>query len=211
MVEAAEDDAASARTGSTSSGSSRTSSPPAPTRAATARRPATGAAAPPVKRVDDRQRRPGDESEREFAWFTPRKRRATLYEDVTIDTQPSVHRHLTRGWPVSFEDGRGTWDDGSTALRCERLVRRSAIPASSGSGPSTSSATRSEQQIEGAMRAAAEEGLLADFAPEWVEFLRDGAADPGVRRARPVVRDRRRSPATACRTASPPASACRRR
>ena len=67
--------------------------------------------------------RPGDESERDFTWYTPRKRRATLYEDVTIDTQPSVHRHLKRGWPVRFEDGRGTWDDGSTALRCDRLVR----------------------------------------------------------------------------------------
>src|SRR5947209_9958588 len=57
------------------------------------------------------------DSEREFSGFEPLKRRATLYEDVTIDTQPSVHRHLTRGWPVSFEDGRGTWDEGSTALR----------------------------------------------------------------------------------------------
>ena len=37
---------------------------------------------------------------------------------MTIDTQPSIHRHLSRGWPVSFEDGRGTWNDASTALRC---------------------------------------------------------------------------------------------
>ena len=52
-----------------------------------------------------------------------RRRRATLYEDVTIDTQPSVHRHLARGWPVSFEDGRGTWDDALDGAALERLVR----------------------------------------------------------------------------------------
>ena len=40
-----------------------------------------------------------------------------MYEDVTVDTQPSVHRHLDRGWPVHFEDGRGMWSEDSTALR----------------------------------------------------------------------------------------------
>src|ERR1700694_5344171 len=29
-----------------------------------------------------------------------------------------------------------------------------------------------EQQIEGALRSAGEEGLLQDFSPEWVAFLR---------------------------------------
>ncbi|MDQ6835790.1 MAG: 2Fe-2S iron-sulfur cluster-binding protein, partial [Actinomycetota bacterium] len=56
-------------------------------------------------------------SERDFAWFVPAARRATLYEDITVDTQPSIHRHLTRGWPLHFEDGRGTWNDASTTLR----------------------------------------------------------------------------------------------
>src|SRR5437763_14097064 len=46
--------------------------------------------APPAER---------DDSERDFSWYRPAKRRATLYEDVTVDTQPSIHRHLTRGWP----------------------------------------------------------------------------------------------------------------
>ncbi len=72
---------------------------------------------PPVKRVDSAAAPAGSDAERDFDWYTPRKRRASLYEDVTIDTQPSIHRHLTRGWPMFFEDGRGTWDDGSTQLR----------------------------------------------------------------------------------------------
>jgi ferredoxin-NADP reductase/ferredoxin len=127
-------------------------------------------AAPPTKRVGAAQPS-GDEPERQFAWYTPRKRRATLYEDVTVDTQPSVHRHLTRGWPVSFEDGRGTWDDGSTALRAADWFDF-RDPGEQWERPYYQRGTAVEHQLEGAMRSAREEGLLEDFDPDWIEFLR---------------------------------------
>jgi propane monooxygenase reductase subunit len=127
-------------------------------------------AAPPVKRMGAALPQT-DDSERQFAWYQPAKRRATLYEDVTVDTQPSIHRHLTRGWPVSFEDGRGIWDDGSTALRCSDWFAF-RDPGEQWERPFYQAGTASEQQIEGAMRSASEEGLLEDFSPEWVEFLR---------------------------------------
>jgi NAD(P)H-flavin reductase/ferredoxin len=130
------------------------------------------AAAPPVKKVGGAEGPGGDESERQFAWYTPRKRRATLYEDVTIDTQPSVHRHLRRGWPVSFEDGRGTWNDGSTELRCLDWFEF-RDPGEQWERTYYQLGNASEQQIDGAMRSAVEEGLLDDFTPEWVEFLRE--------------------------------------
>ncbi len=130
------------------------------------------AAAPPTKRISDNAAPvEGDERERVFGWFTPSRKRATLYEDVTIDTQPSVHRHLTRGWPVSFEDGRGTWDDGSTGLRSiDWFAFRD--PGEQWERTYYQVGNGYEQQLEGTMRAAIEEGLLADFTPEWVEFLR---------------------------------------
>jgi propane 2-monooxygenase small subunit len=131
----------------------------------------TEAGAPAVKRVGAAPASSRDDAERQFAWYTPHKRRATLYEDVTIDTQPSIHRHLTRGWPVSFEDGRGTWDDGSTALRSSDWFEF-RDPGEQWERPYYQAGTAVEQQIEGAMRSAVEEGLLEDFAPEWVEFLR---------------------------------------
>ncbi len=127
--------------------------------------------AAPVKRIPDAAGPAVDEAERDFAWYTPAKRRATLYEDVTIDTQPSVHRHLRRGWPVSFEDGRGTWDDSSTALRCaDWFAFRD--PGEQWERPFYQSETAVEHQIEGAMRSAAGEGLMEDFDDDWVEFLR---------------------------------------
>jgi ferredoxin-NADP reductase/ferredoxin len=124
----------------------------------------------PTKRVDGAQR-PGDEAERQFSWYVSHKRRATLYEDVTIDTQPSIHRHLRRGWPVSFEDGRGTWDDASTALRSGDWFEF-RDPGEQWERPYYQAGSAVEQQIEGAMRSARQEGLIEDFAPEWVEFLR---------------------------------------
>jgi NAD(P)H-flavin reductase/ferredoxin len=131
-----------------------------------------GGPAAPVKRVGPAVSTPaGNEIEREFSWFEPSGRRATLYEDVTIDTQPSVHRHLRRGWPVSFEDGRGTWDDRSTALRSTDWFQF-RDPGEQWERPFYQSGTAVEHQIEGAMRSATEEGLMTDFATEWVEFLR---------------------------------------
>jgi ferredoxin-NADP reductase/ferredoxin len=114
---------------------------------------------------------PRAESERDFTWFAPRKRRATLYEDVTIDTQPSVRRYLTRGWPLSFEDGRGTWDEGSTELRSSDWYAF-RDPGEQWERPFYQLETALEHQIEGAVRSASQEGLIRDFSPEWVEFLR---------------------------------------
>jgi NAD(P)H-flavin reductase/ferredoxin len=125
----------------------------------------------PIKRIGDAGSPQSDESEREFAWYQPAKRRATLYEDVTVDTQPSVHRHLTRGWPLSFEDGRGTWDDASTSLRATDWYAF-RDPGEQWERTFYQSGNASEQQIEGAVRAAIQEGLIADYDPAWVDFLR---------------------------------------
>ena len=108
---------------------------------------------------------------REFEWYRPRGRHATIYEDVTVDTQPSIDRHLTRGWPLHFEDGRGTWDSGSTALHSSDWFEF-RDPGEQWERPFYQRGAAAETEIEGAMRSAAEEGLLADFSPAWVEFLR---------------------------------------
>ncbi len=116
-------------------------------------------------------------SERDFNWFAPAARRATLYEDVTVDTQPSIHRHLTRGWPVSFEDGRGTWNDASTALRStDWFAFRD--PGEQWERTFYRSGTAVEHQIEGALASAAEQGLMDDLDPEWVTYLGESLQIP---------------------------------
>ena len=112
-----------------------------------------------------------DQAERSFGWFEPKRRRASLYEDVTVDSQPSIHRHLDRGWPVHFEDGRGLWWPESTRLESgDWYAFRD--PGELWERPYYQQGTGYEQLIEGAVRTARRERLLDDFDPDWVEFLR---------------------------------------
>jgi propane monooxygenase reductase subunit len=134
--------------------------------------PAARSPAPPAAAAVARLEPPaGSADGRDFEWYRPRKRRATLYEDVTIDTQPSVHRHLTRGWPLHFEDGRGTWNDASTALKCDDWFEF-RDPGEQWERPYYQRGAAVEVEIESAIRSAVEEDLIADFSPDWVEFLR---------------------------------------
>lgn len=132
---------------------------------------------PPAKTFSDTPVRGGDNAERQFKYFTAAKRRASLYEDVTCDTQPSVLRHLTRGWPVNFEDGRGTWSEDSTALRStDWFAFRD--PAGLWERPFYQNGARAEAQIDGAVAGAVRDGLFKDFDPRWVEFLRHNLQVP---------------------------------
>jgi propane 2-monooxygenase small subunit len=54
---------------------------------------------------------------RSFNYYTPRKRRATVYEDVTVDVQPDPERHLSQGWIYGFADGVGGYPHEWTALK----------------------------------------------------------------------------------------------
>lgn len=42
---------------------------------------------------------------RTYNYFTPRKRKASVYEDVTVDVQPDPDRHLSQGWIYGFANG----------------------------------------------------------------------------------------------------------
>jgi propane 2-monooxygenase small subunit len=54
---------------------------------------------------------------RTFSYFTPRKRRATVYEDVTVDVQPDPARYLSQGWIYGFAQGPGGYPEDWTALK----------------------------------------------------------------------------------------------
>jgi len=54
---------------------------------------------------------------RSYNYFEPRKRRASVYEDVTMDVQPDPERHLTQGWVYAFADGSSGYPKEWTALK----------------------------------------------------------------------------------------------
>ena len=55
---------------------------------------------------------------RRYNYFEPEGRRATVYEDVTVDVQPDPSRHLLQDWIISFADGRPAFSEKSTAVKC---------------------------------------------------------------------------------------------
>jgi propane monooxygenase small subunit len=127
--------------------------------------------AAPDQRGGGRRARREEVPERSFQWVVPRGRKASVYEDITLDTQPSVHRFMANGYFVSFPDGRGTWDDASTALD---VAGWSAFrdPSELWERPYYQQGAQCEKEIEASVRGARAEGLLADIDPEWVAFLR---------------------------------------
>ena len=128
--------------------------------------------APPVKKFGDDGVRRGDEENRSFTWFAPAGRRATIYEDVTIDSQPSTHRHVDRDWPMFFADGRGMYHDASTKLAStDWFAFRD--PAQTWERSFYQDGSAREREIESAVAHGRDARLFEDFSEEWVQALRD--------------------------------------
>lgn len=123
------------------------------------------------ERAGERRQRRGEDPERVFQWVRPKGRKASIYEDITLDTQPSVHRFMRNGYYCSFPDGRGTWDDDSTALNVATWSDF-RDPNELWERPYYQQGAQCEREIEAAVQGARAEGLLADVTPAWVEFLR---------------------------------------
>ena len=54
---------------------------------------------------------------RRYNYFEPKGRKATLYEDVTVDVQPDPDRYLIQDWILSFADGTPTYSPWRTAIK----------------------------------------------------------------------------------------------
>ena len=58
----------------------------------------------------------GSES-RKYNYFTPKGRKATHYEDMTLDVQPDPKRYLLQDWIINFADGTPTYSENWTAAK----------------------------------------------------------------------------------------------
>jgi propane monooxygenase small subunit len=54
---------------------------------------------------------------RSFNYYKPQKRKASVYEDVTVDVQPDPERYLIQGWIYGFADGPGGYPQNWTAVK----------------------------------------------------------------------------------------------
>jgi propane 2-monooxygenase small subunit len=58
-----------------------------------------------------------DSTARTHNYFTPKKRKPSHYEDVTVEVQPDPRHYLSQGWLYGFSDGRGGYPLDWTALK----------------------------------------------------------------------------------------------
>jgi propane 2-monooxygenase small subunit len=111
----------------------------------------------------------GSES-RQFSYYEPSGPRASVYEDVTVDVQPDISRHLKHGWIYAFADGIGPFDEGSTRLRSSGWHRfrdpnedwERTLYRHQGDG---------ERQIERVVETARELAFFQHWHPRWVETV----------------------------------------
>ncbi len=54
---------------------------------------------------------------RKFNYFQPKGRRASHYEDMTVDVQPDPKRYLMQDWIISFADGQPAYNENWTAAK----------------------------------------------------------------------------------------------
>ena len=54
---------------------------------------------------------------RHYNYYEPKGRKATHYEDMTVDVQPDPKRYLLQDWIISFADGTPTYYEGWTAAK----------------------------------------------------------------------------------------------
>lgn len=76
----------------------------------------TGVGRPPTGAARGAQKFPSWDS-RKYNYFEPKGRRATLYENMTVDVLPDSDRHLLQGWIIEFADGHEAYDKRRTALQ----------------------------------------------------------------------------------------------
>ena len=54
---------------------------------------------------------------RKYNYFTPKGRKASHYEDMTVDVQPDPKRYLLQDWIINFADGTPTYSENWTAAK----------------------------------------------------------------------------------------------
>lgn len=109
---------------------------------------------------------------RRYRYFEPQGRRATLYEDVTVDVQPDPSRYLLQGWIMSFADGTPSYHEGTTAVRCSNWHRFRA-PDQEWERPHYQRQSEIERTIKTIVDSARGAGAPALFDKAWVTTLQD--------------------------------------
>jgi propane monooxygenase small subunit len=109
---------------------------------------------------------------RHYNYFEPKGRKATHYEDMTVDVQPDPKRYLLQDWIINFADGTPTYYEGWTKAKSSDWHKFRAVDQEW-------ERTHYQRQstIEGMVASVIENGRRAGapkrFDKAWVKVLQD--------------------------------------
>ncbi len=103
---------------------------------------------------------------RQFSYFKPKGRHPSEYEDLTMHTQPDPRHFASQGWMNCFADGRGAWNDDSTALKSTDWWEFQD-PSKQWQRPYVAAQASQERSLDRMVEAAKSEELFADFDATW--------------------------------------------
>ena len=113
-----------------------------------------------------------DWDSRHYRYYKPKGRKATLYEDVTVDVQPDPARYLLQGWIVSFADGTPAYSPTRTQLNCSDWHAYRA-PDEEWERPHYQRQSAIVKMISQAVANGRAQRAVASFDPDWVSILQD--------------------------------------
>ena len=114
---------------------------------------------------------PGSDS-RKYNYFEPKGRKASHYEDMTVDVQPDPERYLLQDWIISFPDGTPTYSKSWTKALSSNWHQFRAVDQEW-------ERTHYQRQsticgmVQGAIENARKSGAPKRFDKAWVKVLQD--------------------------------------
>ena len=111
-----------------------------------------------------------DSESRRYRYFEPKGKRATHYEDVTVDVQPDPERYLIQDWIISFADGKGAYYKDATAAQSSDWHRFRA-PDQEWERTHYQRQSRIEIMVQAVINNARKAGAHLTFDAAWLKVL----------------------------------------
>jgi propane monooxygenase small subunit len=113
-----------------------------------------------------------DWDSRKFNYFEPKGRKATHYEDLTVDVQPDPKRYLLQDWIISFADGTPTYSETWTQIKSSDWHKFRAVDQEWEKTYYQRQSTI-EGMIQSVIANGRRVGAPSRFDPAWVKVLQD--------------------------------------
>ncbi|WP_205544147.1 hypothetical protein [Rubrobacter indicoceani] len=107
---------------------------------------------------------------RSYNYFEPKGRRATKYEDVTVDVQPDPEKYLTQGWILGWANGDIGYDANWTKIKSSNW-HRFRDPNEEWERTFYINNSNSVRQVRQNIDNARSEDVFDDWNKSWLEIL----------------------------------------